>query len=195
MAPLVSNIFFQIFYVKSMTMIQASFGSNVGYLNLKASIFLANFPSNHFYVKSKFGLELTLFEISLNFRSFPWNSSLLIWSTISKHHSTSTTFSKNYHFFKRKSGSCTIFLNFEYKYRNIVHPPPFHQNVVEVLWCLLSVESKLHSTFTTFSEKLPKIVKKSKMAVVLWCLLSIESKHHSTTTTFSGNFGYFGILC
>ena len=110
---------------------------------------------------------------------------------ISKHHSTSTTFSKNYHFFKRKSGSCTIFLNFEYKYRNIVHPPPFHQNVVEVLWCLLSVESKLHSTFTTFSEKLPKIVKKSKMAVVLWCLLSIESKHHSTTTTFSGNFWLF----
>ena len=50
-----------------------------------------------------------------------------------KHHSTSTTFSKNYHLFKRKSGSCTMFLNFVGKIRNIVHLPPFHEKEVLVL--------------------------------------------------------------
>ena len=105
-----------------------------------------------------------------------------------KHHSTFTTFSKNYHLFRRKSGCCTMFLNFIHRNWNIVHLPPFHQNEVDVLWCLPSIESKHHSTCTTFSKKWPKIVKKCKVVDVLWCLLSLDSKHHSTSATFSKKF-------
>ena len=60
-------------------------------------------------------------------------------NTMCKHHSTSTTFSKNYHLFKWKSGSCTMFPNFIGKIRNVVHLPPFCEKRAVVLWCLLSI--------------------------------------------------------
>ena len=109
--------------------------------------------------------------------------------------------------YKMKNDSCTMFPTFICKNRNIVQVPPFNwiggrctmflvnkkcqnsqkflEKVVVVLWCLLSIDSKHHSTspillfLTIFDHFFEKLV------VVLWCLLSIESKHYSTSTTFS----------
>ena len=91
-----------------------------------------------------------------------------LWASIIVH--VCITFSINYHLFEWKSDSCTVFLNFIHENRNIFHLPLFHQKVIDVLWCMPSIECKHHSTSTTFSEKWPKIVKKSKMRNVLWGL-------------------------
>ena len=108
--------------------------------------------------------------------------------------------------YKMKNDSCTMFPTFICKNRNIVQVPPFNwiggrctmflvnkkcqnsqkflEKVVVVLWCLLSIDSKHHSTspillfLTIFDHFFEKLV------VVLWCLLSIKSKHHSTSTSF-----------